>query len=120
MVKLEEINMLAEGDHEQLGLHHHFLESEIIKHDMPDNPAMDLKADMFKGCFYQPWQSIQRQCRSGLIKGRKRFQCPLLRNTQWSGSMMNKYFMLMITAKFAGFRILNQQSPMQREMVPHR
>src|SRR5258707_145241 len=46
-VKSEEIDTLAEGDHEQLGLHPHLLESETIKHDMLDNPAMHLKADMF-------------------------------------------------------------------------
>src|SRR5260370_12775803 len=46
-VKLEEINMLAEGDYEQLGLHSHLLESKTIKHDMLDDPTMHLEADMF-------------------------------------------------------------------------
>ena len=46
-VKSEEIDTLAEGDHEQLGLHPHLLESETIKHDMLDDPTMHLKADMF-------------------------------------------------------------------------
>ena len=47
LVKSEEVDVLVEGDHEQLGLDPHPIESEAVKHDMLDNPTMQLDADMF-------------------------------------------------------------------------